>query len=89
MKYKIGEKVVFIKKSYKSDSWKLNNYEEYIITEHAFNKYYTDDYNAYTHYYGVRHKNGSETTWYDEMDFVSLKEYRKLKLKKINEQAIY
>ena len=88
MKYKIGEKVIFLKKSYKNDSWKLNKYEEYVITEHSFNKYYTDDYNAYTHYYGVKQKNGSESTWYDEMDFIGLKEYRKLKLKKINGEVI-
>ena len=76
MKYKIGDKVVFIKKpSSKEDAWPLIDYEEYIITVHAF---------KYTHYYGVKHKNGSETTWYDEQDFIGLKEIRKLKLERIN-----
>ena len=83
MKYKIGDKVIFIKKSLKEDSWKLNNYEEYIITEHSFNKHYHYNYEAYTNYYGVKHINGSESSWYDEIDFTTIKEYRELKLKKI------
>jgi hypothetical protein len=40
-------------------------------------------------YYGVKHKNGAETTCYDEKDFIGLKEYRKKKLEKINGQSIY
>lgn len=80
MKYKIGEKVVFIKKSSKEDSWSLNDYEEYIISNISYDTII---------WYGVKHKNGSETTWYREMDFIGLKEYRKLKLEKINDRGIY
>jgi hypothetical protein len=82
MKYKIGDKVVFFKKSYKEDAWPLNDYEEYTINNRAFDK-------MGIMYYGVKHKNGAETTWYDEKDFIGLKEYRKKKLEKINGQSIY
>ena len=83
MKYKIGDKVVFIKKSHKEYACPLNDYEEYIINNRAFDKMGIDMY------YGVKHKNGTETTWYDENDFIGLKEYRKKKLEKINGQSIY
>ena len=87
MKYKIGEKVVFLKKSHKEDSWPLNIYEEYIITVHSYSgdEEYNHHYTPRINYYGVKHKNNSETTWYDEIDFIGIKEYRKIKLKKINE----
>ena len=89
MKYKIGDKVVFLKISHEEDAWPLNDYEEYIVV----NKSYSGDeeyhYEPKTHYYGVKHKDGTESTWYNEMDFIGLKEYRKLKLEKINGQTIY
>jgi len=82
MKYKIGENVIFIKKSSKEDYWKLNNYDVYTISCRSFNPYDTDTYNGNTNYYGVYNKNG-ESTWYDESDFIGLKEYRKIKLEKL------
>lgn len=85
MKYKIGEEVVFIKKSSKIDAWPLNDYEKYIITDSSFR---ITGQNQEPKFYGVKHKNGSESTWYDEIDFIKLKEYRKLKLEKINEEVI-
>lgn len=32
MKFDIGDRVIFIKKSDKEDDWKLNEYEMYVIT---------------------------------------------------------
>jgi hypothetical protein len=78
MKYKIGEKVVFLKKYHEEDAWPLIDYEEYQISDKSF------DSMGIEIFYGVKHKNGTRTTWYNEMDFIGLKEYRKLKLKKIN-----
>ena len=78
MKYKIGDKVVFIKKaSSKEDAWPLVDYEEYIITHRS------SDINTC---YGVKSKEkyGDYSTWYEEQDFIGLKEYRKLKLERIN-----
>lgn len=83
MKYRIGDKVIFIKKSYKEDAWKLNNFEEYTITDRAFDNMGIDTF------YGVCHKDGTSSTWYLEEDFISLKEYRKFKIKKLNERIIY
>ena len=89
MKYKIGDKVIFIKKSSKEDAWPLKNYEEYIVSSKSYSgereePYHKKDYTPNTYYYGVKCKNGSESTWYDEIDFIGLKEYRKLKLERIN-----
>ena len=42
-----------------------------------------DDVHAF--YYGVTNKRGVETTWYEEEDFITVQEYRKLKLNKLNE----
>lgn len=36
MKYNIGDNVIFIKKSYKEDAWKLNDYEQYTISNRVF-----------------------------------------------------
>lgn len=75
MKYKIGDKVIFIKESYEEDSWKLINYNLYQISR-VFTYINT--------LYAVKNNKGKETAWYNERDFISLKEYRKQKLKKIN-----
>lgn len=79
MKFKINDKVIFVKRSYKEYAWQLNENEEYTINNVAFDSMGIDTY------YGVIHKNGTESTWYLDCDFISVKEYRKLKLKKINE----
>jgi len=41
------------------------------------------DYKPNTIYYGVKDNKGQETTWFEAEDFITLKEYRRLKLKKI------
>ena len=87
MKYKKGDKVIFIKKSSKEDSWRLNNYEEYEITNIAHNVSSTSYNIIEGYYYGVKHKDDSETTWYEENDFITIQEYRKLKLNKLNEKT--
>ena len=79
MKFKINDKVFFFKRSYKEYAWELNENEEYTITNVSFDRMGIDTY------YGVKHKNGTESTWYLERDFITTKEYRKLKLMKINE----
>lgn len=76
-KYKIGTKVIFIKKSYKEDAWPLTDYDEYEIVNLAF------DNKAIDKYYAVKNKNGQESTWYLEQDFTTKKELRQKKLLKI------
>jgi hypothetical protein len=83
MKYKIGDKVIFLKKSYKEDAWPLIDFEKYEISNRAFDKMGIDTY------YGVINKDGRSSTWYLEEDFISLNEYRKLKIKKINGKLTY
>lgn len=80
MKFRIGDNVIFIKRSYKEDAWPLNNYEKYTITNRAFDRMGIDTF------YAVKDNNGKESTWYIEDDFLTLKEYRKLKIKKLNER---
>jgi hypothetical protein len=76
---RIGDKVIY-RESYREQeySWKLINNDEYIVTNRAFDKMGIDSFIE------VRHRNGTETTWYYEDDFITLKEFRKEKLKKIN-----
>ena len=84
MKYKIGDKVIFKAQPAKVYAWILNDYEEYVIVNRAFSDEYSTDYKPNTTYYGVKDKKGTETTWFEENDFITIKRYRKLKLKKIN-----
>jgi hypothetical protein len=75
MGYKIGERVIFMSQPKKEYGWKLKDFEEYIICNRAFDE---------IEYYTVRNISGSEeTSWFEEDDFLTLKEYRKLKLKKL------
>jgi len=77
MSHKIGDKVIFIKRSYKEYAWELNDFDEFEITDKAFDKMGIDTY------YGVKDKNGNYSSWYLETDFKTVKELRKLKLQKI------
>jgi hypothetical protein len=86
--YKIGDKVIFKAQSYKQYAWRLNDFEEYIIIKMAFSDETTTDYIPNTMYYGVRDKNGVESTWFEYDDFITLKKYRKQKLRKINGIAL-
>jgi hypothetical protein len=83
MKYKIGDKVVFKSQPYKQYAWKLNDYEVYEIRSCAFATENSDDYKMNTFYYSVKDKKGTETSWFEHDDFITIKKYRKLKLKKI------
>lgn len=75
-KFKIDQDVIFIKKSNRIDAWNLDQYELYKIDCHVItNK---------QKYYSVIDKNGRKTSWFIEEDFINLKEYRKLKLNKLN-----
>jgi len=82
MQLKKGDKVFFIGNNSKY-SLKLNKYEEYEISDFA---YENDQFRDF--YYGVKDKNGTESTWYVEEDFIELKEYRKLKLQKLHEKFL-
>jgi hypothetical protein len=84
MKYKIGDKVIFKAQPYKQYAWKLNDYEIYTIIKKAFSDENTTHYKPNTEYYGVKDKFGSETTWFEYDDFITLKRYRKLKIQKLN-----
>ncbi len=44
MKYKIGDKVIFFKKSYKEDAWPLIDFEKYEISNRAFDNMGIDTY---------------------------------------------
>jgi hypothetical protein len=37
------------------------------------------------YFYGIKGKEPTWSNWYDEDDFLTLKEYRKLKIQKLNE----
>ena len=84
MKYTIGTKVVFFKKSNEKYAFELKNFQSYTILNRVveFHKLGTIDY------YSVAYNDGkSESSWYLEMDFIELKEYRKLKLKRLNDKT--
>lgn len=78
MKYQIGDTVIFITVPNMKYSWKLNDYDEYIINKIAYGS------EPEQVVYGVKDKYNTETTWFTEDTFVTLKEYRKIKLNKIN-----
>lgn len=84
MNYKIGDRVIFKAQIYKQYAWRLNDYEEYVIIKKALSDENTTDYIPNTTYYGVRDNKGTETTWFEYDDFITLKKYRKQKLRKIN-----
>jgi len=83
MKYKIGDKVIFKSQACKEYAWTLNDYEEYEIINKAFSDEYSTNYKPNTTYYSVKDKKGTETSWFEAKDFISVKKYRRLKLKKI------
>lgn len=75
MKYHVGDKVVFINNSKTIYEWTITEYKIYKI------------YGYSTHTSGVVYsvKFGSTIqSWYLECDFMSLIEYRKLKIEKLN-----
>lgn len=79
MKFKTDEKVVFIGEN-DEGKWKLTKYETYVVVNHAF-----ENLNPITMYCSVSNlKRTKESSWYDEEMFISLKEFRKLKLEKLN-----
>ena len=84
MKYKIGDKVIFVT-SDKEYAWPLNNYEKYEITLSA----QSPDHNDKTVYYAVKNKKNIESTWYMEDNFITIQEYRKLKLNKLKNKKSY
>lgn len=77
MKFKIGDKVVFIHNTNIAYAWKLCDYSTYIISDYAIDNYST------IHYSVDNLNNNTYSSWYNEKDFVTLKEYRKLKLNKL------
>ena len=77
MKRKIGDKIVFIGGS--DYAWALNYGETYTICGISSRMPNEEEF-----YYAVTWKNGTETTWYKEQDFLTIQECRKLKLKKLH-----
>jgi len=75
MNFKINDKVIFIGNNDKY-TWKLTKFKIYTITNRAFYKY-SDKIQ-----YAVKNDNCA-SCWYDETDFINLKEFRKLKLNNI------
>ena len=82
MQFKKGDKVFFIGDNSKY-AWKLNKYEEYEISDFAYDNDQFADF-----YYGVKHKDGTESTWYSENAFITIKQLRKEKLERLNENRI-
>jgi len=85
MNYKIGDKVVFIFDPLKIYAWKLDNYGIYEIENIAYGSSDFDDYKKGEFYYSVKNKSCT-TSWFEYDDFLPLKKYRKLKLKKLNDR---
>ena len=82
-KFEIGQKVIFIKKSNREYAWELEQYEQYKIEGRAKDVIANNIENIKQNYYSVI-RNGVMTSWFIEEDFIDLKEYRKLKLKNLN-----
>lgn len=79
LKNNIGDKVIFIGDNSTTDIlWKLEYCEIYTISNLALDR--KGDL-----FYSLTHKDGSNSCWYREEDFLSLSEQRKIKLEKINE----
>jgi len=83
MKYKIGDKVIYIGIPNNKHSWELNMLETYEIEKVIFDTGLNtnDNYNIY---YSVIHKDNIVTCWYLEENFISIVKARKIKLEKIN-----
>jgi hypothetical protein len=79
MKFKTGEHIVFIG-SQAQINWMLVINDTYIVRNHAF------DYDAADMFVSVSPitQPTSETSWYNEDLFLSLREFRKMKLNQIN-----
>lgn len=75
-KNKIGDKVIYIGDKIQY-MWKLEHGETYVISGFAL-----DVKGGLM--YSLTHKDGSKSSWYSKDDFISLSEYRKVKLEKIN-----
>jgi len=87
MQFKKGDKVFYIGGDDFKYAWKLNKNEEYEICDMAYKDIKCSEFR-----YGVKPTNKNATwatsTWYNEEDFITLKEYRKLKLLKLYEQLL-
>ena len=83
MRFKKGDKVFFIGDDELKYAWKLDKNEEYEICDMAYKDEHFIEFR-----YGVKPTNKNTTwttsTWYNEEDFITLKEYRKLKLQKLH-----
>jgi len=77
MNFRTGDIVIFITKDM---NCRLNLYETYKVTNLGF-----DVECSGINYISVS-TSGKEYKWYDEELFISLKEYRKLKIENINEK---
>lgn len=78
MKYKKGDKVFFVKIPNKIYSWILKENIVYEIESFAFDPLTCLDRIK------VKHTNNCTTCWFEEEDFISIKELRKQKINKIN-----
>ena len=80
MKFKTGETVIFKKNTRDSKyAWELTEFEKYTVTNHSFKMS-----NSKINYIAVNNIHGTETNWYNEEDFITIQEYRKYKLRKLN-----
>lgn len=78
MKFKNDDRVIFYPKLNKTYSWKLDDFEEYTI----INNYHDNNINK--SFYIVKDHKDTQISWFEEEDFITKKEYRKLKLKNLN-----
>ena len=78
MNFKVGDKVVYHNTSNRVYAWELGMDKIYIIENRAFD-------NTGEMFYGVESdETGQYSTWYLEQDFISFKEERRKKLKKLS-----
>lgn len=85
MVYKVNDRVYFKYRTHIKYAWELNTNEEYVISSTAFATGNSLDFKIGKTYYEVTNKKGNSTSWFRYEDLMTVKEYRKEKLKKIME----
>jgi len=77
---RIDDEVIFKKVKNKKYAWILEENQKYIIVNRSFN-------DKGDMYYAVKDINDFTTiNWFDKENFITIQEYRKKKLKKLNER---
>jgi len=84
MKFHVGDNVIFINNSKNIYGWNLKEYKTYKIYGYSYR--YSDNLSDIL--YSVKFGTTIQS-WYLECDFMSIKEYRKLKIKMLNSYGMW